>query len=511
MREVVVVYNRPGHAAGAAAEHGVIDSVDAVVAALAAAGDVVRTLPIDDDLAALEALRIGRPPDAVINLCESFGGRAEGEPWVAAWLEAAGIGFSGSPADCLTLVRHKPRAKWLLRGAGLATPEAWLVTRDAPPPRAALVTALASGPLIVKPAGEDASLGLSQRSVVTDITACETQIDAMQAAFGEVLVERYVAGREFNLAVLDGEPRRVLPIAEIAFVPRPGAWPIVSYDAKWTPDSADYAATPVVCPAQIDPPLADRLRQIALHAFAACGARDYARVDLRVDAAGEPFVLEVNANPDICPDAGFARALRVAGIDYRDFVDGLVTAAMRRSRRPAAARHVSPRRTGATTVRLRELRASDVEPLVEILRVCGVFRPDEVDVGREVLEEAARDGQAAHYHTTVAEHDGRPIGFECHGLVPMTDATWDLYWIAVDPRHQGLGIGARLAAHCEAAVRAAGGRWVLAETSGSDSYLPTRAFYLRSGYAIVGCVPDAYRQGDARVTFGKRVDRPGAP
>jgi len=225
-------------------------------------------------------------------------------------------------------------------------------------------------------------------------------------------------------------------------------------------------------------------------------------VDLRIDEQGRPWVLEVNGNPDIGPGAGLARMLRVAGGTVEDFYRRMVAEAGRR----AAASVVVQAETRGGSVPLRGLAPGDVEPLVAVLERTGAFRDDEVDVGREVLEEADRDGPSGHYQVRVAEHLGQPVGWTAYGLIPLSDGAWDLYWIAVDPAVQGLGVGRALIADCEADVRRRGGRWVLAETSGTDAYDATCAFYRRCGYAVVSFLGDFYRVGDARVTFGKRVD-----
>jgi GNAT superfamily N-acetyltransferase len=143
--------------------------------------------------------------------------------------------------------------------------------------------------------------------------------------------------------------------------------------------------------------------------------------------------------------------------------------------------------------------------LLEILVGCQMFRPDEIQVAAEVLDEALRDGIAGHYRVLVAEADGQPVGWSCHGRVPLTDATYDLYWIAVHPSEQGHGVGRALLAEVERLLVQAGARWLLAETSSSAIYDKTRAFYQRAGYEVVGNVADFYRPEDGRITFGKRL------
>jgi D-alanine-D-alanine ligase len=186
--------------------------------------------------------------------------------------------------------------------------------------------------VIVKPAAEDASLGLGADSVVGDRDGLARQVERIRS-YGPVLVEQFVPGREFNAGFMALPDPRLLPLAEIEFQEDPALpWPIVTYDAKWTADSADNLATPVRCPADVEASLADRIRDVALAACRVTGCRDYARVDLRVSAAGEVFILEINANPDLSPTAGLARAVRAGGWDYGEFLVRLAEqAALRRS------------------------------------------------------------------------------------------------------------------------------------------------------------------------------------
>jgi D-alanine-D-alanine ligase len=240
--------------------------------------------------------------------------------------------YTGSPVEALALARDKARTKHLLAGAGLPTPEFQVVAvgGHASP---TMIARLAAGPLFVKPASEDASLGIGPESVVSTAAALAERVADIHQRYGAALVERFIDGREFNTSVIALPDPRILPLAEVNFNREAsGGWGIVTYDAKWTPESAAWSGTPVTCPADVDEPLAARLREVSLAAFKLVGCRDYARVDLRVDAAGEPFILEVNANPDIAPTAGFARSLAAGGISYGDFCEQLIATTFARRR-----------------------------------------------------------------------------------------------------------------------------------------------------------------------------------
>jgi D-alanine-D-alanine ligase len=285
----------------------------------------------------------------VFNLFEGFGGVGQGEAEITGLVELLGVPVTGSPAECLALVRDKARTKWLLAGAGLPTPEFLLLAPHDPLSIDRLGKMLSAGPLIVKPAHEDASLGIGPESVVTELDALERQIRTVRGRYGPVLVERFIVGREFNAAIVAlGEPK-LLPLAEIEFSGG-GAhgWQIVTYEAKWDVGGAADQNTPARCPAQLAPATLERISQIALAAFRVTGCRDYARVDLRMDDQGQVYVLEVNGNPDIGPSAGFVRGLQAAGIAYEEFVARLLDHAYstRCRLRPATGIHSAVRGVG---------------------------------------------------------------------------------------------------------------------------------------------------------------------
>ncbi len=334
--DILILFNEPALAAddpASAQESGVLEAVEAVERSLVRAGGRVSRLGVGDDAPRLMRDLLARPrPDAVFNLFEGLGGRGRGEAAVAGMLDLLGWSYTGSPADCLELVRHKPRTKWLLTGCGISTPRALLVEPgEALSPDA--IARLCPAPWIVKPAHEDASLGIGPDSVVDNPAALEAQIARIAERFGPVLVEQFIAGREFNVAIVEHGGLRALPLAEIEFAAEvAGGWGIVTYEAKWSPGSADDVGTPVRCPARVEPALAKRLEQLALAAWRACGCRDYARVDLRVSADGTPYVLEINGNPDLSPSAGLAHALAAAGIEYHAFIHRLALNASQREK-----------------------------------------------------------------------------------------------------------------------------------------------------------------------------------
>jgi D-alanine-D-alanine ligase len=191
-------------------------------------------------------------------------------------------------------------------------------------------------PAIVKPAAEDASVGIDNGAVCTSKRALKKRVALMLEQFEEVLVQEYVAGREFNVGFVG---KRMLPLAEIRFDGMPeGTWPIVSYAAKWLPGSPEDEGTLPICPAEIEPELAKRIGQVARDAWLyVSGGEGYGRVDLRLNDDGQPYVLEVNPCPDLSSNAGLARMGRAFGWSYDDLVMQVVDEALMRSQSSSAA------------------------------------------------------------------------------------------------------------------------------------------------------------------------------
>ncbi len=306
-------------------------------------------LPVTLDLATVAKTLAADRPDLVFNLVESIEGHGRLLHLAPALLEALHIPYTGSSAEALLLTTSKLLTKKLLAQAGIATP-AWRVgtgrlpvaskagTGDAPaPPHLQLATCNSQlPPFIIKSVWEEASVGLTDDSIVAVHDEAELRRMIAERAGslgGEAFAEQYIDGREFNLSLLsraDGGCD-VLPPAEIRFVDYPADKPkFVGYAAKWDADSFEYTHTPRgfdFPPA--DAPLLDRLRELAVRCWDAFGLRGYVRVDFRVDAAGLPWVLEINANPCLSPDAGFAAAAEAGGIPYASVIDRILGAAGR--------------------------------------------------------------------------------------------------------------------------------------------------------------------------------------
>jgi D-alanine-D-alanine ligase len=224
----------------------------------------------------------------------------------------------------LAITTDKPLSKQLLRAAGIATPDWW--DTGSPPD---------DQQVIVKPSREDGSCGITAASVMAG-TAATPLISSKPADAPDALfAEAYIDGREFNVSLLAtaAEPE-VLPVAEIRFVDFPEGRPkILDYEAKWAENSAAYRGTVrhtlSACEEQ---ELTTQLSLIARKVWTLFDLRDYARVDFRVDAQGRPWVVDINANPCLAPDAGFTAAAAAAGLSFSEVIMRIVTAAQQRQR-----------------------------------------------------------------------------------------------------------------------------------------------------------------------------------
>lgn len=316
---VLVLHNQPLLAANhpdADSEHTIVGIAEDIARILTSGEFVVRRLGLGADPAVLWNELQEHRPDVVFNLFEGNLDNTETESYVAGLLDWAGIPYTGSPFQTLVLARAKHTTKFLLKGAGLPTAN-FLVVDELPMPDCQL-----EYPVIVKPAKQDASVGLDQESVCIDAPQLQRRVRYILETYGApVLVEEYLSGREFNIALVELPDLQYLPPAEILFPQeKPGAWSILTYAGKWSPGTCDYDLTPPRYPADIPGAMARKLGRLAMKAYRLLGCRDYARVDMRMKANGKPYILEVNPNPEISTQAGFAGCLGSAKMPHRDFI-----------------------------------------------------------------------------------------------------------------------------------------------------------------------------------------------
>ncbi len=289
----------------------VMTQVEALERALGTLGHDAIRLPITKDLRRFLDRIEASGVDRIFNLCESI----DDDPFFiahpAALLELLGIPFSGSSAATLQTTTDKCMMKLALQGAGLPTPRFARYDGQEIPEDELLAV-----PVIAKPQFQDASIGIDQESVVTDPERLPAVLASQYHQYGPLLVEEYIDGREFNVSLFGGREPNVLPIAEIDFSGMPpDLHHIVGYRAKWEPSAIEYHETRRIFP-KLEASLTLRLADIARRCYRLFNLRDYGRVDLRMDRNGALFVLEINANPCLSPDAGFPAAVRQAGLDY---------------------------------------------------------------------------------------------------------------------------------------------------------------------------------------------------
>jgi D-alanine-D-alanine ligase len=310
------------------AEWDSAETIDAVAAALSTAGEVIR---LEADESFPERLRAERP-DIVFNIAEGLNGTNR-EAHVPAICEFFGVPYSGSDPFTLSLCLHKARAKALLGVHGIANPPFVLVESERDLDRllaganARLALPTADAPLFVKPVQEGSSKGISEKNLVRSANELDARTRALLVDYDQpVIVESFLPGAEFTCGVLgNGDEARVLPIVAMNFASLPaGALPIYGFEAKWVWDTPDEPLDIFECPARMDPSLRHAIETIVLRAYRVLGCRDWSRIDVRLDAAGTPNIVEVNPLPGILPNPSdnscLPKAARAAGLSYDDLI-----------------------------------------------------------------------------------------------------------------------------------------------------------------------------------------------
>ncbi len=506
---VTILYNEPtlppDHP-DADSEHDVLDTVDIIAKILLEAGLPFARLGVGTEPAAIIDGLKAQNPDVVFNVYEGTAGWGESETYVAGLLELFKVPFTGSSVQPILVAKSKSLTKQLLQTAGLPTPR-FLHVDALPVPPCPI-----PWPVIVKPALQDASIGIDQNAVVTNQEALEARVAYIFKTYGgPVLVEQFVRGREFHITVWNrGTETVTLPFTEIVFLEDGDdpIWPIVSFDAKWKPESRDYKATPVKNPPDpIDPEIERRLSEVCIRASELVGYRDYSRVDVRLTAEGDPYILEVNPNPCINPLAGVAAALTTAKIPYEEFILALVKSALRRGPNPELAEgwtaDVEPETVPVSPTpnslpegwTLREMRADDAEGIRALTeRVDEVVRADI----QHVINTTVANSMAL-----VLMNDSQVIGFAESRIDDAVHATHRLEALVIHPDHQHRGMGRTMLTEMERRIVAMGGRVLLMDVSSAPATGGLRQFLQRCGYLFCGEVPEYYRNACSRVTYAK--------
>jgi D-alanine-D-alanine ligase len=265
--------------------------------------------------------------DIVFNLFEGVPGEPETEALVPDILSEMGKPYTGCSAATLRTALDKFGVKKSLRATGIPTPDFQLLS-----PQKMHLFRLRL-PCIVKPCREDASHGITPESVVNDVSSLQQRVQTIYDNYSnQALVEEFIDGREFNATVIGNTHPEVLPVSEIVYTLPPEMPPILTFEAKWEPDSVYYKNTQVVCPAKITARERESIRKTALAAFRLLDCSGYARVDMRMDSESKINVIEVNPNPDISPGAGVARQAAAAGMNYEKLVDKMIKLALDRKK-----------------------------------------------------------------------------------------------------------------------------------------------------------------------------------
>jgi D-alanine-D-alanine ligase len=318
MRVALLYDDISSHPDARADELSILESLEAVDDAVCALGYTPVWVPVAPQLDSWFDLLAHSGVDVVFNLYEGIGNSAN-EMRIAGMVELLGIPMTGCDAMTLGMTRRKDRVNALLRDAGLPVP-AWAAVQVE---RRKLYWD--KFPAIVKPAAEDASIGITQNSVAKNRRELAKAIDACEE-FGQVLVQEFIDGREFNVGIIG---KVVLPVNEIDFSAMPtGAWPMLTYAAKWHVGSPEDLGSCPRCPADITDEQREQLQDLTLRAWRLVEGRGYGRVDFRMNDVGHPYILEVNPNPDISRTAGLARMAKAYGWEYPEMVDRIIKGAL---------------------------------------------------------------------------------------------------------------------------------------------------------------------------------------
>lgn len=299
--------------------------LEQIEGALREDGHDCRRLAVSDQVEPLVTSLTANRPDIIFNIAESFAGRSALESNVAALLNLLGLRYTGSSPAGLILAGDKTLTKKVLSFHGILTARFATVFRGSVDWAGDIAF-----PLILKPPQEDASLGITQKSIVNDVQELLQTISSLQQEYqGPVLAEEFIDGREFYVGVLGNSEVKALPVMELDFSGYPADRPkIASWEAKWGDDGdgkgAEFDGTKSIFPTDLGDELGERMQKVAVESFQALRLRDYARVDLRVTAKEEIYVIEVNPNCYLERSAEFATAAAKDGTDYPVLINRIV-------------------------------------------------------------------------------------------------------------------------------------------------------------------------------------------
>lgn len=300
-----------------------------VARALLELGHEVLMVGVGTELGPLLARLAGFQPKIVFNSCEGFRGRARHEYGLAAVLEMYGYHYTGSSPTGLLVARNKSLTKKILTFHDIRVPA---FAEFHPGERPVRPSALRV-PLIVKPLLEDASVGISQASVVEDDDGLAERVKFVHEKFEQAaIVEELIEGRELYVGLIGNAALDVLPVVELTFgESETGNHRIATYKAKWDEDYRKRKRIRNVFAKGLADDVTAKIADTCTRAFHALSLQDYARIDLRLTHDNEIYVLEANPNPFLARENEMADAAAKAGMSYGAFIQRLVDEALARS------------------------------------------------------------------------------------------------------------------------------------------------------------------------------------
>ena len=325
--KIAILYQAPRKSRGLASQREQIirEQVQSVKKALHELGHtpiIVKMVP--SGFSKLRKLKL----QAVINLCQDHV-RSKGylEPHVSAMLDLLDVPYTGSNYLTIATSLDKIRSKELLTYHHIPTPHFTIILK----PESPFIKPY-RGKMFLKPAHQDGSIGIDQESIVETDKQYKQKLLHLGRQFKEpIIVEQYLPGREFVVEVMGNKKPEALPVAERIFL---GGIPIVTAESRWNKSSVQYGGVSLQCPAtDIDAAFQKRLQRLALRSYQVLNCRDYAKVDIRCNARGKPFVLEVNPHQDIGESNELPIIWQQTGKTYTQLIERLLALAFERKKK----------------------------------------------------------------------------------------------------------------------------------------------------------------------------------
>jgi D-alanine-D-alanine ligase len=297
-----------------------------VVESLKVSGHDVRVLGINDDLSGIRVTAEEFKPHIVFNLMEAFAGVTTFDQNVVSYLELLRLPYTGCNPRGLILARDKALSKKLLAYHRLPVPEFTVVRRGRKP----VLSKRLQFPLIVKSLFFEASAGISQASVVESPELLQKRVAFIHESLGTAaIVEQFIDGRELYVGVIGNERLEALPVWEMSFASMPeNRWRIATERVKWSTQYQKRHGI-MTSQAQLEPDAVHKIQNIARRTYRALDLNGYARIDMRLDADGRPFVLEANPNPNLAFGEDFAESAEVRGMPYDRLLERILTLGLR--------------------------------------------------------------------------------------------------------------------------------------------------------------------------------------